>query len=29
MKHALDKFVHDQKTYEIVCLLFIYNHDGE
>lgn len=24
-----EKFVHDDKTYEIVGLLFIYNHDGE
>jgi hypothetical protein len=24
-----DKFVHDGKSYEIVGLLFIYNHDGE
>jgi hypothetical protein len=24
-----DKFVHDKKSYDIVGLLFIYNHDGE
>jgi hypothetical protein len=24
-----EKFVHDEKSYEIAGLLFIYNHDGE